>query len=417
MKQKKYIGVVLSGISIYFFGLLLGFVLICLFPQYLEQRNNDLYIKEKIIEYRTTHEVSNWSNNGVAVIIYDDGASFYRFFGQGTTMFTMQFYYQTHDRVERVLSGENTSQFYPLVKDYSSLGYCSRLYIGRRAEIDGRYCAFFWVKEISDLPEILLGFLLAYTFVFTASFAVVIVYFRQKGKFDLLQKRYIDNITHELKTPVASVKAITEALSDGIAPDEAQRNVYYGMILSETNRQQKMIQEALLLSRLQNKIDKYVFSCVNAGRLFSEIRNKYEMLYDLAGLELRIHDSVVSLPDLYANEESLINVISTILDNAIKYVPEGGNVTISGRANTRRAIICIEDTGCGIPQEDLPYIFERFYRANRDSEKQGSGLGLAIAKELTNAMQGDIWAESVVGNGTKMFIRIKVLSSSGKRRR
>lgn len=415
MTQKKHIGAILIGLALYFFGLLLESVFICYFPQYLEYENNDLRIKEKIIEYKTTGRVSNWSSDGVAVIIYDDQQSFYRFFGQGSSMFTMQFYYQSHDKAERILNGEDTYDFYVLVNDYSSLGYCSRIYIGRRIELDGRSYAFFWVKELSYLPEMLLGFMIAYTLLFAASFALVLVNLYRKDQYALLQKKYIDNITHELKTPVASVKAITEALSDGLAEDEARRNVYYGMILSETNRQQKMIQEALLLSKLQSRLDKVTLSGVSAGALFTRIEEKYEILYDLAGLEFQILDSARNLPELYANEDSLFKVVSTLLDNTIKYVPEGGKVVISGRVAAKRAIICIEDSGDGIPKEDLPYIFERFYRANRDDKKYGSGLGLAIAKELVNMLHGDIWAESERGLGTRMYLKLRIQRSASNK--
>lgn len=407
MKKKKYLAAVLISIAIYITGIIFGILLICLFPQYLSRKNNDLYTKEKIAEYRLTGKVVNWSHNGVAVIIYDDKPSFYRFFGQGNNMFTMQYYDQTCKAAEQVLKGKNTYNFYFLVKDYSAIGYCSRLINGRRIEINGQPYAFFWVKEMTELPEITIGFILSFTIISIFSFIIVLLSLRRRDKYAELQKKYIDNITHELKTPVASVKAITEALSDGLASDEAQRNTYYGMILSETNQQQKMIQEALLLSRLQSSVYKKKLARIKAGDLFNKIYDKYEMLFDLAGLNFDILSSAYDLPDVYADLDDLIKVISTLLDNTIKYVPEGGSVTISGKAAGRRAIICIEDTGKGIPTEALPYIFERFYRVSRDDAKQGSGLGLAIAKELTEAMKGTIRAESTPGKGTKMFIRLR----------
>lgn len=162
---------------------------------------------------------------------------------------------------------------------------------------------------------------------------------------------------------------------------------------------------SILLCAVNRKLNWRVFK--QARDLFNKIYDKYEMLSDLAGLNFDILSSAYDLPDVYADLDDLIKVISTLLDNTIKYVPEGGSVTISGKAAGRRAIICIEDTGKGIPTEALPYIFERFYRVSRDDAKQGSGLGLAIAKELTEAMKGTIRAESTPGKGTKMFIRLR----------
>ena len=139
----------------------------------------------------------------------------------------------------------------------------------------------------------------------------------------------------------------------------------------------------------------------------SQLEDNYEMLFDLAGLEFEIRQDARELPEVYGDFGDLIKVFSVLLDNTIKYVPEGGRVVIWGRHTGKNAVICIEDNGNGIPKEDLPYIFERFYRVNRDDKIYGSGLGLAIARELVISMKGKIWAESEPGNGTRFFIKLR----------
>ena len=399
--------VILIAVIIYIIGLALGIFLICFLPERLERKNTDRFVKERILEYKAQGSVSNWSNSGVAVIIYNSDGSFGRFFGQGSNMFSMSYYDQSSIEVEKVLSGENVSRIYVLVKDHSSLGFRSRIYEGRRMDQDGRTYAFFWVKELGNLPEILFGYIIAFSIVYFVALAVVIMGLKRQDRYTKLQKQYIDNITHELKTPVASVKAITEALSDQSDIDENTRTVYYGMILSETNQQQRMIQEALTLSKLQNKIMEVKLDAVDLREVFDHLYEKYSMLCELAEVNFAVEIETDPLPDLYANKEQLIRVISTLIDNALKYVPENGTIRLAAKAGLRNAVISVEDNGSGIPAEDLPYVFERFYRAQRNDGKSGSGLGLAIAKELVVAMKGKIWIESEEGSGTKVFIMLR----------
>ncbi|MGI6071442.1 MAG: sensor histidine kinase [Lachnospiraceae bacterium] len=407
MNKKQKRTTFLTAATIYIVGALFGCIFICFIPQHLERKNTDRFVRERILEYKSEDDVSNWSNSGVAVVLYDSSGSFRRFIGQGTAMMTMDLYYQSYKDVPKVINGEKVSRLYLFVEDYSSLGYCSRLYVGRRIVVEDEPYAFFWVQEHSDLPEIILVYILTYTVIFSIALVITAHGFNKQFSYVSLQRQYIDNITHELKTPVASVKAITELLSDNADVDEVSRNVYYGMILNEMNRQQRMIQEALTLSKLQSKVEKIKLACVDSHEIFDELKEKYEMLCDLAGIEFVVDESIDKMPRLHANAHQLRKTLYFLINNSLRYVPEGGRIFISANSTLRFTTICVEDNGEGIPQKALPYVFERFYRAGRTDEKSGSGLGLSIAKEIVLAMRGKIRIESEEGKGTKVFVTLE----------
>lgn len=408
MKEKRAVPLVLTFTSFYLCGIVLGIIFISYLPQAFEHNSNEWIARQAVSEYEATGNVSSWKNDGIAILMYKDGDTFYRYIGRDNTTFTMNMYYQTHALTDKVMEDGIVHKLHLLVKDNSTLGYCSRLYIGRKIDRNGEVYAVFWVKEITDLPEMLLGFFVAFSITYVAAITAAMLNRRTQRKYIQLQKNYISNITHELKSPIASIKAIVEALTDGVADDESVRLVYYGKMLQEMNQLQMMIQQSLDLSRFQSKVDNINYVILDTGEFIDELRDKYGTFFELTDIEFNISSEVYRMPNLFVSKKRLTMAFSTILDNALKYVPEGGHVTIDAARDKKYVTFSISDDGSGIDKKDLPYIFDRFYRANRSDEIAGSGLGLAIAREAIESMKGKIWVDSELGKGSTMHIKLPI---------
>ncbi|MGN0968615.1 MAG: sensor histidine kinase [Oscillospiraceae bacterium] len=391
----------------YFLGLISGLYAICYMPGGWKRVDLEYYAKQQIIEYTDKGRVSNWRNGGMAVVIYDANSKFQDFFRMNGDQFSINFVDQSEEALPEVLSGKSTMQLFPFVKNYSKLGYTSFLYVGLPIVTDGEVTgAFFWVKELPDLAETMIGYVVVFT-VFFAIIAVVLLYSMHiQERYETAQRKYIDNITHEMKSPVASIKALAEALTDGMGKDENQRNIYYGMIIGEANRQEHMILDALTLAKLQTRKVHPPRQPIPAESFFAPICRKQDKLCELAGVSFLVADSVRDLPTLYSDADMLRKVLEILLGNARKFVQEGGTVSLSATVQRKRVTICVEDDGVGIPRSDLPYVFERFYKGSQSCNETGSGLGLAIAKETLAALKEKIWIRSEENKGTSVYFTV-----------
>lgn len=308
-----------------------------------------------------------------------------------------------------VMDGNEVFHLVLFAANDTKLGYTSLLYVGVPIVTDGEItAAFFWVQELRDLLEILLAVLLTFTGVFGVAAAFVLTSQRLQRKYEQLHRQYIDNITHELKTPVASIKALAEALSDGMEKSPNDRNVYYGMIIREANHQERMICDVLELSRLQSYQAPVVKRPVPAAQVFSTVYDKYASLCDLMGISLILSEEVRELPCLYTDENCIQSILDALLSNAIKFVPEGGTIRITAQITRRRVLVCVADTGPGISKEDLPKVFDRFYKGGRSDNQNGSGLGLTIAREAADNLKERLWLESCEGRGTRAYFTISL---------
>ena len=239
-----------------------------------------------------------------------------------------------------------------------------------------------------------------------AAFALLSI--RNQRRYDRMRRNYTDNITHALKSPIASIKALTEALSDGMEKSPADRNVYYGMIIREANRQERMIHDVLELSKLQSYCADFPRQAVDASEVFSPVFEKYASLCDLMGIDFSVSEEFDHLPRLYTHAASVQQILETLFDNALKFVPENGTIHVSVTKSRKRLTVCIADNGKGISSKDLPHIFERFYRANRNDNESGNGLGLAIAKELAANLNEKVWLRSEENVGTEAFVTVSL---------
>lgn len=267
---------------------------------------------------------------------------------------------------------------------------------------------------ISYLPSVLHTFFIFYTILFCLFMMHLYFIHKINRRITDIYRKYIANISHELKSPVASIHAITETLTAGLVTDEETLQKYYGIIDRESHRLEKSVLDIIQLSKIQeHRIDVSKKMTPISEILFPIHKRYYDFCEDI-GILFSIDSSAMNLPDVYTNSDCIIQLLQLLIDNAVKFTAEGGKVTISAESNEKYVTIKIHDTGCGMDEETIAHIFERFYRGNNTNEYAGSGLGLSIAKELVLAMNEKIWAASELGIGTDFYFTISRKKSHRK---
>ena len=221
------------------------------------------------------------------------------------------------------------------------------------------------------------------------------------------RRLFVSNVSHELRTPLTSVKSYLEALDEGalsepVAPD------FIKVSLDETNRMMRMVTELLHLSRIDNATSHLDVELINFTAFITFILNRFDQIrgqdeekkYEL------VRDYPITSVWIEIDTDKMTQVIDNILNNAIKYSPDGGKITVTMKTTDDQMILSISDQGLGIPKQDLPRIFDRFYRVDRARSRAqgGTGLGLAIAKEIIKQHKGFIWAKSEYGKGSTFTI-------------
>ena len=221
------------------------------------------------------------------------------------------------------------------------------------------------------------------------------------------RRLFVSNVSHELRTPLTSVKSYLEALDEGaltepIAPD------FIKVSLDETNRMMRMVTDLLHLSRIDNATSHLDVEMINFTAFITFILNRFDKMRGPDGekkYEL-VRDYPITSVWIEIDTDKMTQVIDNILNNAIKYSPDGGKITVTMKTTDDQMILSISDQGLGIPKQDLPRIFDRFYRVDRARSRAqgGTGLGLAIAKEVIKQHKGFIWAKSEYGKGSTFTI-------------
>ena len=221
------------------------------------------------------------------------------------------------------------------------------------------------------------------------------------------RRLFVSNVSHELRTPLTSVKSYLEALDEGalydpVAPD------FIKVSLDETNRMMRMVTDLLHLSRIDNATTRLDVELINFTAFITFILNRFDKMRsqdDEKKYEL-VRDYSINSVWIEIDTDKMTQVIDNILNNAIKYSPDGGKIIVSMKTTDDQMILSIKDQGLGIPKQDLPKIFDRFYRVDRARSRAqgGTGLGLAIAKEIIKQHNGFIWAKSEYGKGSTFTI-------------
>ena len=409
MKKPMHPGVIAAILFlIYVVGIVGGLVVTTYMPGEWKRKSQEYYTSQRITEYVSTGRVDNWRNGGLAAVIYDKNGRFENFFRMNGDQFSINFVLQTEDRIDEVLAGKRQLFIFPFVKNLSKVGYTSFLYVGLPIRTEGEITgAFFWIRELPDLVETMAGYAIVFTLFFAITVGFLAGTLRVQRRYEEARRRYIDNITHEMKSPIASIRALTEALTDGkVGADEDEQSLYYGLIIGEANRQERMIHDALTIAKLQSGAIKPKPELIAAEDIIKPLAREQAALCELIGVNFVVTDGVRALTALYTDPALLTQVMSTLFANARKFVSEGGCITLSAETRRGRAVLCIADDGVGIPKEDLPLVFERFYKGRGGNNDTGSGLGLAIAKETCTALREKIWIESEEGKGTRVFFTV-----------
>lgn len=390
-------------LAIYLLGLALGTLVVCYLVGAGKRPGLEFVTRNMAESYAESGEIDPSPISGRAAMVYDSAGQTAAVFQSGGHPIYFDFEARGRRYLASVLAGREALRLVLFAPDDTTLGYTSLFYFGIPLDDGG---ALLWVRELPDLLETLLAFLCTFTAVFAVVTAFVLQSLRSQQRYDRLRRQYIDNITHELKTPVASIKALAEALSDGMEKDSADRSVYYGMILREANRQERMICDVLELSRLQNVPVRVARQTVSAAACFAPVLDKYAAYCDLMGIELTVEPDLSALPELHTDPKHIGTVLNALLSNAVKFVPAQGRITVSARVRRRRAVFCVEDNGAGIAREELSRVFERFYKGSRSDNETGSGLGLAIAREAADGLREKLWIDSAPGRGTRAYFTV-----------
>lgn len=240
----------------------------------------------------------------------------------------------------------------------------------------------------------------------------VVALFRDTTEAEQLEQTrrdYVSNVSHELRTPLTAVRALVEPLQDGIVKKEEDRQRYYGIILNETLRLSRLIDDMMALSRLQSASVDVSKKIVDAKSLLETISYKYEnqVIEQEIYFDVQIEEDN---PILYTNEDRIEQILVIFLDNAMKFTPKEGTILVHLKRwdrNPKKFVFVVEDSGKGIDESDIEHIFDRFYKTNKSrGRSEGTGLGLSIAKEISIQMQEKVWAESVLGHGSKFFVTV-----------
>ena len=243
----------------------------------------------------------------------------------------------------------------------------------------------------------------------------------EKERKDMEQMRndFFANVSHELRTPITVMRAYTETLIDGVVRDEDKKRQYYDKMLGECKSMQRLVGDLLTLSKMQNPDFEVEKESVSIGEIFEDVLDSAGAMAASRGITINKYKNGVLMEDVfdeeYSEEATLISgdyerlrqMFMVIVDNAVKFSYDGGNVDISLTEEGDRVYISIRDHGIGIAEEELPFIFDKFYKSKLRQNSKGSGLGLAISREICRKHDGSLEVKSKPGEGTEFIFGFK----------
>ncbi|MBR2572678.1 MAG: HAMP domain-containing protein [Clostridia bacterium] len=230
----------------------------------------------------------------------------------------------------------------------------------------------------------------------------------ESERLERTRRDYVANVSHEMRTPLTAMRALIEPLSDGIVTNEQTRRRYYSILLRETMRLSRLIDDLMELSRLQSGTLSIRPEMVSVENMLPELEEKYGAVAVEKGVSFTVSDAVRRCPTAFVNADRLEQLLVILIDNAMKYTPEGGQVTLDARWNAQKITFSVSDTGIGIDPADQPYVFDRFYKVDKAHSGLGSGLGLSIAKEMIVQMGEEIRLRSEPGKGSEFAFTVPV---------
>ncbi|KRM69558.1 histidine kinase [Apilactobacillus ozensis DSM 23829 = JCM 17196] len=234
----------------------------------------------------------------------------------------------------------------------------------------------------------------------------------EQQKIDNDRKQFVSNVSHELRTPLTSVHSYIEALQDGAWQDSKLAPKFLKVTQDETDRMIRMINDLLTLSRMDSGTQKMEKEMVNINELFNYLLDRFDMIIKNDDKPDKMYKITRKFTRkalwVEIDTDRFTQVIDNLMNNAIKYSPDGGTITCSLYETRNNVVLSVKDQGLGIPRNSLSKIFDRFYRVDkaRSRAQGGTGLGLAISKEVIQALGGKLWVESTEGKGSTFYIAL-----------
>jgi two-component system phosphate regulon sensor histidine kinase PhoR len=221
---------------------------------------------------------------------------------------------------------------------------------------------------------------------------------------EAMRRDFVANVSHELRTPLASLQALVETLEAGALEDPPAAREFLDRMHVEVDGLRQMVEELLELSRIESGRMKLRLELTDVGSVVGEAARRLAAQAERQGVVLHINAPVDEI-DAPIDASRVQQIVVNLVHNAIKFTPPQGNVDVSVERRGQHAAILVADTGIGVPHDELPRLFERFYKVDRSRSSSGTGLGLAIVKHLVQAHGGQVWAESPgEGMGTTFFV-------------
>ncbi|MCR4436308.1 MAG: ATP-binding protein [Clostridiales bacterium] len=276
------------------------------------------------------------------------------------------------------------------------------LYLGstgnkeRNVEVDGRYLRVHFVVFTDEEDK-------------AGGVIAVLQDITEQEKLDKMRREFVANVSHELRTPLTSIKSYAETLMDGILEDRDTAERFLSVINSEADRMTRLVKDLLQLSRFDSRQMQWNIQDLSFVDLVTGTVEKMQL--EARDKDLCVESYVIGdIPNIKGDRDRIEQVVLNVLSNAVKYTPRGGKITVYIGKIYSDVYMKVVDTGIGIPREDLPRIFERFYRVDkaRSREMGGTGLGLSIAREIVEAHGGTISASSEVEKGTEITVSLPV---------
>lgn len=230
----------------------------------------------------------------------------------------------------------------------------------------------------------------------------------KEERLEKTRRDYVANISHELRTPLSSIRGLAEGLRDGMVTEEEDRQRYYNIITAEATRLSRLVNDLLELSSLQSNPAAFETETVDPAELVWETHDLNRKLFEQKGIQFLCEVPQDELPMIDTNEDRLSQVLTIFLDNARKFTPEGGCVSLGACREEKGVRFFVKDNGIGMDEETKKMAFERFHQAEAGRSEKGSGLGLSIAREIFKKMGVDIQVESEMGKGSTFSFLIPV---------
>ncbi|MDI2588418.1 ATP-binding protein [Psychrobacillus sp. NEAU-3TGS] len=230
----------------------------------------------------------------------------------------------------------------------------------------------------------------------------------EQHRLDKMRSDFIANVSHELRTPISMLQGYSEAIIDDVVTTEEDKNEMIRVIYDESKRMGRLVTELLDLARLESGYLSIYKEDVSVVPTIERITQKFDQIAKEKNIGLYFEHTLSESIHLQLDEDRMEQVLTNLIDNALRHTPKDGSVTVNLSKTAGQIVIQVKDTGYGIPKEDLPYVFERFYKADkaRTRGKSGTGLGLAIAKNIVERHDGSLSVESEVEVGTTFIIKL-----------